>query len=768
MSGQTIKYLELVDVDSLRTLMDSLSQVIGIANAIIDTDGVVITSSGWQDTCVKFHRVNPQTCINCIESDTSLVKSMLKGEDFAIYNCLNGLVDTAMPIVVDGQHVANVFTGQCFTEPPDFEFFRGQARQYGFDEVDYLDAIAKVPVLSRQRIEIITQVYAQIARMLASSGLVRLREKQATAELAKLNNELTRRVRDRTRELSDKNLQLQQEKQALADSEARLAALFENMSSGVAVYKPCEDGRNFMFTEFNQAAERIEKISRHLLIGKKLDEIFPNIDAFGLPEVLRRVAKTGQAESFPVSFYQDGRIQGWRDNYIYPLPSGEIVAIYDDVTERKQAEQALRDSEANLKAFFDYSPIGINVLDRNGKVLAVNRAAREMFGVAPDDPLERYCLFDDPAVLPETKAALRQGLSASEERFIDFQQIKRNRLYETYKSSDSRIFIHLAFSPCFTQNQELAGYIASIIDITERKQAEKKMQLTQFSVDCAIECIYWITADARFQFVNNTACQFLGYSREQLLTRTVMDIDPGFSREAWRNHWQQVKQRGSLQFESVHRTREGCEIPVEIAANYIVFDDCEYHCAFVRDIRERKTLLAELEHQAHFDYLTGIANRRHFMEQGEMELARAQRYGNSLSIFMLDIDHFKKINDSFGHAVGDKVLQKMGCIFAQTLREVDIPGRLGGEEFAVLLPETNSSKALEVAERLRNFVANTTIPLEAGVSLQFTICIGVATLREKISNIDSLLNLADKALYQAKDSGRNKVCGLEEYQLFRL
>ena len=758
MSDQTIKYAELVDITRLQTLMDSLNQVIGIANAIIDTDGVVITSSGWQDTCVQFHRINPQTCANCIESDTSLAKSMFKGEAFAIYNCLNGLVDTAMPIIVAGQHVANVFTGQCFTEPPDLEFFGRQARQFGFDESRYLEALAKVPVLSKHRLESITKMYAQLAQTLASNGLDRLHQHLATSELATLNSELTLRVAERTQQLSEKNQQLLREKQALADSEARLTALFENMSNGVAVYKATNDGQDFIFLAFNKAAESIEKISRQDVIGKKLTDIFPNIVEFGLLDVLRRVAKTGQAEAFPVSFYQDGRIQGWRDNYIYQLPSGEIVAIYDDVTERKQAENALKTSEANLKAFFDNSPIGINVFDRDGRVLVVNRAAREMFGVSHADPLKNYCLFDDPAILPETKAALHRGQSASEERFIDFKQIKEHSLYETNNPSNSQLFIHLNFSPCFTENQELAGYIASIIDITERKRAEQTLQLTQFSVDCATECMYWITADASFQFVNNTACQFLGYSREELLALSFMDIDAHYSTETWPAHWWEVKRKGSLQIESLHRTKDGREIPVEIATNYIVFDDCEYHCAFVRDISERKALQAELERQAHIDYLTGIANRRYFMELGVMELARAQRYGSQLSVFMLDIDYFKRINDTHGHAVGDKVLQKMGSLFAETLREIDIPGRLGGEEFAVLLPETSHDEAIEVAERLRTMIANTKIPLESGRQLQFTVCIGIASLKKKDTNIDALLNQSDRALYLAKQTGRNKVC----------
>jgi diguanylate cyclase (GGDEF)-like protein/PAS domain S-box-containing protein len=629
MSDQTIKYAKLVDVTSLQTLMDGLNRVIGIANAIIDTDGIVITRSGWQDSCIKFHRVNPQTCANCIESDTSLAKSMFKGEAFAIYNCLNGLVDTAMPIVVDGQHVANVFTGQCFTTPPDLEFFRRQARQYGFEEHSYLKAVSEVPVIPRTRIETITQMYAQLAQTLAANGLDRLRQQQATSELERLNNELARRVEERTRELSDKNLQLQQETRALVNSEARLTALFENMSSGVAVYKATDDAQDFIFLAFNKAAETIEKISRHDVIGRRLTEIFPNVVEFGLLDVLRRVAKTGQSEVFPESFYQDGRIHGWRDNYLYQLPNGETVAIYDDVTERKRAEQTL--------------------------------------------------------------------------------------------------------------------------------------QLTQFSVDCAIECMYWITADARFRFVNNTACQFLGYSREELLTLSLIDIDSHYSVETWSTHWREVKRKSSLQFESLHLTKDGREIPVEIATNYIVFDECEYQCAFVRDISERKALLAELERQAHIDYLTGIANRRYFMELGEIELARAQRYGCRLSVFMLDIDYFKSINDTHGHAVGDKVLQRIGGLFAETLREIDISGRLGGEEFAVLLPETSHDEAVEVAERLRAEIARSKIPLESGLPLQFTICIGIASLKEKNTNIDTLLNLADKALYRAKQTGRNKICVQQDW-----
>jgi len=176
-----------------------------------------------------------------------------------------------------------------------------------------------------------------------------------------------------------------------------------------------------------------------------------------------------------------------------------------------------------------------------------------------------------------------------------------------------------------------------------------------------------------------------------------------------------------------------------------------------RDITESRALHQELKYQAQNDYLTGLSNRRRFMELAEQELVRTTRYRKQLSIFMVDIDYFKKVNDTYGHKTGDVVLQQLSETLRSTLREIDVIGRLGGEEFAVLLPETALSEATEVAERLRERVAEQEIVLETGMPLHFTVSIGVACLQQKNSNIDMLLNLADEALYKAKEGGRNRV-----------
>jgi diguanylate cyclase (GGDEF)-like protein len=182
------------------------------------------------------------------------------------------------------------------------------------------------------------------------------------------------------------------------------------------------------------------------------------------------------------------------------------------------------------------------------------------------------------------------------------------------------------------------------------------------------------------------------------------------------------------------------------------------YVATLINISERKKLESELTRQAHIDYLTGLLSRRRFMEQGEVELARAIRYDKPLSILMLDIDFFKKVNDTYGHQVGDAVLQALSKACQNTLRQVDIAGRLGGEEFGVILPETTDKEAHDVAERLREVIANTEVTIPVGLPIHLNVSIGVTTMKNKNTNIDVLLNQADKALYEAKQTGRNKVC----------
>ena len=181
----------------------------------------------------------------------------------------------------------------------------------------------------------------------------------------------------------------------------------------------------------------------------------------------------------------------------------------------------------------------------------------------------------------------------------------------------------------------------------------------------------------------------------------------------------------------------------------------------IQDISDRKAVERELERLVQVDTLTGVFTRHHFMALAERELARAIRYAGKMSVMMIDIDRFKSVNDTYGHQVGDRVLKELGLVFWAVLREADIVGRMGGEEFAVILPETELTQTVEVAERLRKAVERTAVPLEHGLPLSVTVSIGIAPFAGAKTNVDTLLAHADKALYEAKREGRNRACVFE-------
>lgn len=277
------------------------------------------------------------------------------------------------------------------------------------------------------------------------------------------------------------------------------------------------------------------------------------------------------------------------------------------------------------------------------------------------------------------------------------------------------------------------------------------------------EGVYGVDADGRCTFINPAAAAMLGFSAVELLGRdqhalfhyrredgtaypedecpialTLKDGQPRYA-EDWFWH------------------KDGSGFPVMLTTA-LMEDDGRRKGAVVvfRDISDRRQLESRLREEATTDHLTGVANRRLFLKQLEMELDRFKRFGESAALLMADLDYFKKINDSYGHAAGDGVLRHFADISRQYLRRVDLIGRLGGEEFGILLPGTDAASALQFADRYRCLVESSPAPGGDG-NIGITVSIGIAEFASSDDTVETILARADAALYGAKAGGRNTV-----------
>ncbi|MFQ5615751.1 MAG: diguanylate cyclase [Anaerolineales bacterium] len=272
-----------------------------------------------------------------------------------------------------------------------------------------------------------------------------------------------------------------------------------------------------------------------------------------------------------------------------------------------------------------------------------------------------------------------------------------------------------------------------------------------------------ITADSRGNIVscNSSAQVMFGYSVDEVNGQPLTLIMPERYRKGHQNGLKRVVSGGESNIaektvEWVGIRKGGSEFPLELSLTTWQAGGKVFFTAIVRDITKRVQAEKKLRYLAITDSLTGIFNRRHFFELAERELERARRYNRLLSIILLDIDHFKWVNDTYGHATGDQALQALTTQCQESLRESDIFARYGGEEFVILLPETDLEQAQQVAERIRKEVADLSIHT-AGNTVSITISLGVASLVDREMTLDKLLARADKALYASKEGGRNRV-----------
>ncbi len=262
-----------------------------------------------------------------------------------------------------------------------------------------------------------------------------------------------------------------QAEDALQRSEVRFRQLFERMCSCAVIYEAVDDGQDFVIREFNRAAERLEKIKKEEVLGRKVTEVFPGVRDFGLFDVFRRVWETGRAEDHDITFYKDQRIEGWRENHVFRLPSGEIVALYEDVTNRKQVEEALRKSEAKYRNILEDIDDAYFELNLRGDLVFFNEALVSKTGYTHEELIGmNYRKY----ISPETSKLVLDVFSEIYKtgrpvRLFEYEVIMKDSQIRNYESWAGLLS---------DEHGNPIGFRGMARDITTRKQAEKNLQET--------------------------------------------------------------------------------------------------------------------------------------------------------------------------------------------------------------------------------------------------------------------------------------------------
>jgi diguanylate cyclase (GGDEF)-like protein/PAS domain S-box-containing protein len=593
----------------------------------------------------------------------------------------------------------------------------------------------------------------------------------------------------------------------------QLYAFLQNYRDGISVVN--ENGYIILW---NHALEAFSGIKASEIIGTEVWDLEFRL----LPSSQRTTASFRQIKKRLKSFIETGESE-FNNKFLereYQHPDGRkltvtgsvssirtdrgfiLVQVLQDVTERKNDEMALRESEQKFRGVIEQDNDGIFLLDEQGGLIEWNIALEKLTGISREEALSFNLLeavssatmpegFTDPA----NKEIIRQIVVLFNARTAgEWPQVIEQ---EFVALDQSRHVVQLRVFPIQQAGRTmLCGVVR---EITEQKRIEQAARRYSYQFDTlrkvglelaaelSLDTLLWMIAPRAVELVDGSAMALYIHNAAQdklELAICLGDPHPPIEQNASRGQGLagKVWDLGEpVLLEDFHTGHTGSlngsswgkviGAPIFYGGEFLgvifVFSDRPFNTtdltllglfashsgAAIRNAR----LHAELHELAIRDPLTGIFNRRHFFDLSERSFSQARRYKRPLSAIIFDLDHFKVINDTYGHLIGDSVLHDLAQQCTHEMRQIDIFGRYGGEEFAILMPETEIAGALTLAERLRSSIARTSFQTEQG-EMHVTISIGIARLKRSTTNLMNLLSEADKALFRAKNEGRNRIC----------
>ncbi|MHB8843361.1 MAG: PocR ligand-binding domain-containing protein [Nitrospirota bacterium] len=433
------KLQDLIDMKQFQSLQDRLNEIYSFPSAIIDNEGTILTATAWQDVCTKYHRANEQCRRECIKSDRYIMAHLAEADPAVSYRCPHGLIDNAIPIIIDGKHLGNFFTGQFFLEKPNLEFFKSQASKYGFNEAAYLDAVRRVPIWKQEQLNSYLLFIKGLIEVIAGIGL--------------------------------KNLNAIETARNLRDSEEKHRTIIQTAMDGF--WLTDREGR---LLQVNDAYCRMSGYTEPELLAMNISDL----EAQESPEdIVARIGRlmSGRQERFETRHRRkDGTVYDLDASVQYLfMGEGRIVAFFHDIAERKRFEETLRSREAFIRNILESVDEGIIVIDRDYRVLSANKAFSRIVALPETDVVGRFCY--DVSHGSDTPC-----FEAGEDCPVKYTFERGTSLSVTHVHKDAAgasRHLEIKTYPIRAESGRVVSAIETINDITEKTKLEEQLRQAQ-------------------------------------------------------------------------------------------------------------------------------------------------------------------------------------------------------------------------------------------------------------------------------------------------
>jgi PAS domain S-box-containing protein len=559
----TLSLGDIIDSEVLQSMMDDYYRLTNIGGAVLDISGNVLVSIGWQDICTKFHRCHPDTLKNCIESDTILSNGVPAGE-FKSYRCKNNLWDMVTPIELGARHIGNIFLGQFFYEDEmlDYDLFRSQARQYGFDEKQYLAALDHVPRLSRETADTAMTFYAKLAGMISSLSY-------STISLSHA--------------LSQQEMVLHK----LSDSEKKFRSLFESINDCVFVHLLTEDDLPGHIIEVNDMACKKLGYSRQELLQLTPRDISAPDDGMNPVEIRNKLLAHGSTLFETMHLTKEGQLIPVESHIRLLDYDGHraVLSIARDITERKQAEEDLLKERTLLKTIIDNIPVMLTRYNPDANMLYLNKEFEKKVGWTTEE-VQDIDMMEKVYPDPEYRQQAMEYMQKARAEWREFKVMSKSG--ETIDSEWSNI------------RMEDGTHIGIGLDITERKRTEEELEISKKYLSNIINAIGdpVFVKDESFKFLlaNDALLTLLGKTQDELIGTTGMEFLPPDQMDHFLDVDLKILVSGEENLTEESLTRHDGKILTIVTkkTRYVDGQGSKFIVGVIRDITEYKKMESQL------------------------------------------------------------------------------------------------------------------------------------------------------------------------------